>query len=80
MEKLQFIKDKSIGIELKHIVTSKETGGIYSFHLVRIAPGVISVMPANVYITPHKNTKTFRMAIRKHKATKKGKQCSMSLS
>ena len=27
------------GVELKHIVTSKETGGSYSYHLVRIAPG-----------------------------------------
>lgn len=27
------------GVELKHILTSKETGGAYSFHLVRIAPG-----------------------------------------
>ena len=27
------------GVELKHIITSKETGGAYSFHLVRIAPG-----------------------------------------
>lgn len=27
------------GVELKHIVTAKETGGAYSFHLVRIAPG-----------------------------------------
>ena len=26
------------GVELKHILTSKETGGDYSFHLVRIAP------------------------------------------
>ncbi len=26
------------GVELKHIVTSRETGGAYSFHLVRIAP------------------------------------------
>ena len=26
------------GVELKHILTSKETGGEYSFHLVRIAP------------------------------------------
>ena len=26
------------GVELKHILTSKETGGAYSFHLVRIAP------------------------------------------
>ena len=26
-------------MELKHILTSKETGGAYSFHLVRIAPG-----------------------------------------
>ncbi|MCR4590365.1 MAG: cupin domain-containing protein [Lachnospiraceae bacterium] len=26
------------GVELKHIVTSKETGGAYSYHLVRIAP------------------------------------------
>lgn len=27
------------GVELKHIVTSKQTGGAYSYHLVRIAPG-----------------------------------------
>lgn len=27
------------GVELKHIVTSRETGGSYSYHLVRIAPG-----------------------------------------
>ena len=27
------------GVELKHIVTGKETAGAYSFHLVRIAPG-----------------------------------------
>ena len=27
------------GVELKHILTSKETGGAYSYHLVRIAPG-----------------------------------------
>ena len=27
------------GVELKHIVTSGETGGAYSFHLVKIAPG-----------------------------------------
>lgn len=26
------------GVELKHIVTSEETGGQFSFHLVRIAP------------------------------------------
>lgn len=26
------------GVELKHIVTSKQTGGQFSFHLVRIAP------------------------------------------
>lgn len=26
------------GVELKHIVTSGETGGSYSYHLVRIAP------------------------------------------
>lgn len=26
------------GVELKHILTSKETGGAYSYHLVRIAP------------------------------------------
>lgn len=26
------------GVELKHILTSRETGGFYSFHLVRIAP------------------------------------------
>lgn len=27
------------GVELKHIVTAKETGGQFSYHLVRIAPG-----------------------------------------
>lgn len=27
------------GVELKHIITSKETKGQYSYHLVRIAPG-----------------------------------------
>lgn len=27
------------GVELKHIVTSRETGGKFSYHLVRIAPG-----------------------------------------
>jgi quercetin dioxygenase-like cupin family protein len=27
------------GVELKHILTSAETGGAYSYHLVRIAPG-----------------------------------------
>jgi len=26
------------GVELKHILTSEETGGAYSYHLVRIAP------------------------------------------
>lgn len=26
------------GVELKHIVTAKDTGGQFSFHLVRIAP------------------------------------------
>lgn len=26
------------GVELKHIVTSEQTGGQFSFHLVRIAP------------------------------------------
>jgi len=26
------------GVELKHILTSEETGGDYSYHLVRIAP------------------------------------------
>ncbi len=26
------------GVELKHIVTSKDTDGAYSYHLVRIAP------------------------------------------
>lgn len=26
------------GVELKHIVTSKQTGGEFSYHLVRIAP------------------------------------------
>lgn len=27
------------GVELKHIVTAKETDGQFSYHLVRIAPG-----------------------------------------
>lgn len=27
------------GVELKHIVTARETGGQFSYHLVRIAPG-----------------------------------------
>ena len=27
------------GVELKHLLTSGETGGQFSFHLVRIAPG-----------------------------------------
>lgn len=27
------------GVELKHIVTAKDTDGKFSFHLVRIAPG-----------------------------------------
>ncbi|WP_022933504.1 cupin domain-containing protein [Treponema bryantii] len=27
------------GVELKHIITSKDTGGNFSYHLVRIAPG-----------------------------------------
>ena len=26
------------GVELKHIITSKDTGGDFSYHLVRIAP------------------------------------------
>lgn len=26
------------GVELKHIVTGKDTGGLFSYHLVRIAP------------------------------------------
>ena len=26
------------GVELKHIITSKDTGGTFSYHLVRIAP------------------------------------------
>jgi len=26
------------GVELKHILTSKDTGGAFSYHLVRIAP------------------------------------------
>ena len=26
------------GVELKHIITAKQTGGLFSFHLVRIAP------------------------------------------
>ena len=26
------------GVELKHILTSEETNGAYSYHLVRIAP------------------------------------------
>lgn len=29
------------GVELKHIVTAKETDGRFSFHLVRIAPGCV---------------------------------------
>lgn len=27
------------GVELKHIVTGRDTGGQFSFHLVRVAPG-----------------------------------------
>lgn len=27
-----------MGVELKHILTSEDTGGSYSYHLVRIAP------------------------------------------
>ncbi len=27
------------GVSLKHLVTSHETGGLFSYHLVRIAPG-----------------------------------------
>ncbi|MFA7620899.1 MAG: cupin domain-containing protein [Aminobacteriaceae bacterium] len=27
------------GVELKHLVTGEQTGGAFSFHLVRIAPG-----------------------------------------
>ncbi len=27
------------GVELKHIVTSEDTGGAYSYHLIRVAPG-----------------------------------------
>ena len=27
------------GVELKHIITAKDTNGAYSYHLVRIAPG-----------------------------------------
>lgn len=26
------------GVELKHLLTANDTGGIFSFHLVRIAP------------------------------------------
>lgn len=26
------------GVELKHLITSKDTGGAFSYHLVRIAP------------------------------------------
>ncbi|MDR2854845.1 MAG: cupin domain-containing protein [Methanomicrobiales archaeon] len=26
------------GVELKHLITAKETGGAFSYHLVRIAP------------------------------------------
>lgn len=29
------------GVELKHIVTAEETGGQFSYHLVRIAPGKV---------------------------------------
>ncbi len=28
------------GVELKHLVTSAQTGGAFSYHLVRIAPGM----------------------------------------
>ncbi len=27
------------GVELKHLATGEQTGGAFSFHLVRIAPG-----------------------------------------
>ena len=27
------------GVELKHLVTGRETGGQFSYHLVRVAPG-----------------------------------------
>ena len=27
------------GVELKHIVTSADSGGAFSFHLIRVAPG-----------------------------------------
>ena len=27
------------GVELKHIITAKDTDGKFSYHLVRIAPG-----------------------------------------
>lgn len=36
---IQWTKHPSFeGVELKHIITSKQTGGEFSFHLVRIAP------------------------------------------
>ena len=39
-EKIPWSKHPTFeGVELKHILTSKETGGAYSYHLVRIAPG-----------------------------------------
>ncbi|MDY3795886.1 MAG: hypothetical protein SOZ81_04135 [Agathobacter sp.] len=45
------------GVELKHIITAKDTDGHFSFHLVRIAAGktignhrVISIIPAKI---PH---------------------------
>lgn len=28
------------GVELKHIVTASDTGGVFSYHLVRIAPNM----------------------------------------
>lgn len=40
-EKAEWTKHPSFaGVELKHIVTAKDTGGQFSFHLVRIAPGM----------------------------------------
>jgi len=27
------------GVELKHLITAQHTGGVFSYHLVRIAPG-----------------------------------------
>jgi len=38
-DKIQWSKHQAFeGVELKHLITSKETGGEFSYHLVKIAP------------------------------------------